>query len=158
MSDFEELLNLFGANTVDFHVESVSVTWSVSGEADDIDERLKMSLRVTTRRRDDELKPFTDRYREGWVTLMPLKGEHKRNDEGQPVIGVLGQCNNELDIRVLISPIYLAGLSSLVARLTGAPITISVWPYKKISEWNGEDWLQVRQCKFIVGCVNVSTT
>jgi hypothetical protein len=156
MSDFEELLNLLGANTVDFRVESVSVTWSVSEQEEAVDERLKVSLRVATEPRNDELKPFTDRYHGGWVTLMPLQGEHKRNDEGQRVIGALGQLNDELSIRVLVNPSYRAGLSTLVARLGGTPIRVSVLPYKKLSEWNGEGWLHVRQCEVTVGSISIS--
>jgi hypothetical protein len=156
MSEFEELLNLLGANTVDFRVESVSVRWSVSEQDKAVDERLQVSLQVTTLPCNDELKPFTDRYRGGSVTLMPLQGEHKRNDEGQHVIGALSQLNNELSIRVLVNPTYLAGLSAVVARSEGAPIRISVWPYKKLAEWNGEGWLHVRQCEVTVGSVSIS--
>jgi hypothetical protein len=155
--DFEELLDLLGANTVDLRGESASVSWSVSEHEGAVNERLQVSLRVMTKPRDDELRPFTNRYREGSVTLMPLKGEHKRNDEGQPVVGVLGQSNDNLTIRVLVSPTYLAGLSALVVRFAGAPITISVWPYKKLSAWNGEGWLHVRHCEIAVGFINIST-
>jgi len=155
--DFEELLDLLGANTVDLRGESVSVRWSVSEHEGAVDERLEMSVRVTTKPRDDELKPFTDRYCEGSVTPMPLKGDHKPNDEGQLVVGALGQSNDNLTIRVLVSPTYLAGLSALVARLAGAPITVSVRPYKKLSEWNGEGWLHLRHCEIAVGSINVPT-
>lgn len=91
MSDFEELLDTFGANSIDFRADSVSITWSVSEQEEAVDERLQMSFQVTMKPRDDELKPFTERYREGRITLMPLKGEHKQNDEGRPVVGALGQ-------------------------------------------------------------------
>jgi len=156
MNDSEGLLDLLGANTVAFRAESISVTWAASEEERAVDERLQISLRVTTEPRDDELKPFTDRFGEGWVTLIALKGEYQHNDDGQPVIGILGRRNDEIIVRVLVSPTYLVGLSATATRFAGAPIRISVWPYKKLSEWNGEDWLHVRHCEVTVGSINLS--
>jgi hypothetical protein len=109
MNDSEGLLDLLGANTVAFRAESISVTWAASEEERAVDERLQISLRVTTEPRDDELKPFTDRFGEGWVTLIALKGEYQHNDDGQPVIGILGRRNDEIIVRVLVSPTYLVG-------------------------------------------------
>ncbi|PYV01116.1 MAG: hypothetical protein DMG26_14265 [Acidobacteria bacterium] len=155
MSDFEDLQDLLGRNTVHLRAESVSVTWTVSAEEGAVDERLEMILRVTTELRDDELKPFTHRYREGWLTLKPLRGEHERNDAGQPVVGVLGQSDEALAIRVLVRPTYLAGLSTLMTRAVGSPIRISVWPFEKLWEWNGEGWLHVRHCEVTVGSISL---
>jgi hypothetical protein len=84
-----------------------------------VDERLQISFGAVTEPRHDELKSFTARYREGWVTLMPLRGEHARDADGQPVVGILGRLDEALTIRVLVQPTYLAGLSTLLARAGG---------------------------------------
>jgi hypothetical protein len=147
--------DLLGRNTIQLRTESVSVTWSVSVEERAVDERLQISFGVVTEPRHDELKSFTARYREGWVTLMPLRGEHARDADGQPVVGILGRLDEALTIRVLVQPTYLAGLSTLLARAGGSPVTISVWPSKKLWEWNSEGWLHIRHCKITAGSISL---
>lgn len=157
MTDLEEHSDPWGNNTLHLRVESVRVTWSVSEDEGDIDERLTMELQITTEPQNDDLKPFTDRYRRGWVTLMSMLGEHERKtDEGQPAVGVLGQLDQMLNIRVEVHPTFLAGLSTLVGRTADAPIRVSVQAYKQLSDWNGEDWLLLRHCAVAVGSINVS--
>jgi len=140
--DFDASQDLLGRNTIHLRAESVSVTWSVYEDDHTVDERMEISFRVATEPAADELKSFTARYREGWVTLKPLLGERERNADGQPAIGIPGRAPGHSDetlaIRVLVQPSYLVGLSMLVARAGGAPVKIAVSPLEKLWEWNGE--------------------
>jgi len=159
-SDHDALQDLLGRNTIHLRAESVSVIWSVSEDERAVDERMEISLRVATEpAMGDELKSFTARYREGFVTLQPLLGERERNAAGQPVIGVLGRAlgysDETLAIRVLVRPTYLVGLSALIARAGGSPVKISVWPSEKLWEWNGEGGLHIRHCQITVGSIRL---
>ena len=77
MNDLEETLDLL--------VESVSVDWSVSEDEGAVEERLQLNCCVVVRPGSEGvLGPFTGRYREGWVTLMPLHGDHARTQRQGP--------------------------------------------------------------------------
>lgn len=157
MSTFEELQDALGRNTVCLHAQSASVTWTVSAEESPVDEQQELIVQTTTELRDDELKLFTQRYREGWVTFMPLHGEYKCNENNQFVVGLLRQSDMTLAIRLLVHTTYLAGLSTILTRPASPPITISVWPYKKLWEWSGEGWLEIRHWEVTVGSINLKT-
>ena len=151
---------MLGRHTIHLRAESVTVTWSVSGDDHTVDERMELSFHAAIEpARGDELKSFTAQYREGWVTLKPLLGERERNADGQPALGVLGRAlgysDETLDIRVLVQPTYLVGLSTLIARAGGASVKIAVWPFEKLWEWNGEGWLHVRHCQITVGSISL---
>lgn len=158
MSDSKELFDLLGRNTLCLRAELVSVVWSASEKDGAVEERLQANCRVTIESRDqsNELRTFADRYHEGTVTLMPLRGEHDRNDKGEPLVGVLFQHDAILAIRILVQPSHLTGLATLVTQAPRAPFRISVWPYRKLWEWNGEGHLDVRYCEIVVGPMTVS--
>jgi hypothetical protein len=147
MSDFDELLDRLsdrlGRNTVSFVVERVFVRWSVSVEQGSVDERLEISLDVSTEPRDDELKSFTDRYLDGSITLMPLHGRHETNDQGRPIVGVLlPQQGDTLSIRILVEPTYLTALATLVSKAAGTRITVKIWPYNTYGSGVGKRLLR----------------
>ena len=109
--------------TLDLLVDSVSVDWSASEDEGAIDERLQLSCQVVVKRQDQKvLGSFTDRYRKGWVTLMPSHGDRARNDKDQPVVGILFQRDEKLCLRILVNPTYLAGLATLIRGHMGPPI------------------------------------
>ena len=70
MNNFEEPHDVFGRNSVCLRAESVSATWMVMAEEGAVDERLELIVQATTELwDDDELKPFTQRYPEGWIEI-----------------------------------------------------------------------------------------
>lgn len=155
MSSFEELHDVLGRNTVHFLATSACITWMVSQEEGKVDERQELIIQATTQPRNNELKEFTHRYQEASVTLMPLYGERKVNEHSQGIVGVLRQIDTKLAIRLLVQPNYLIGLSNLIPKATDFPITISVWPFEKLWEWDGDGFLQIRECEITVGSINL---
>lgn len=155
MSSFEELHDILGRNTVHFLATSASITWMVFQEEGIVDERQELIIQATTKLQNDELKAFTHRYREASITLMPLYGERKLNEDGLGVAGILRRSDTMLAIRLLAQPDYLIGLSSLIPKATDFPITISVWPFDKLWEWDGEGVLLIRECEITIGSINL---
>ena len=142
-----------------FIADRASITWSLSQGKDGVDERLEVSLHVTTEPARGELEAFTKRYKEGHVRLMPLLGEHSPNDEGLIIVGVLGQAYDEKDIlqiRLLVHPQHLATLASLIGQPSNPPVKILLWLHEeKLSEWDGEGWLHVGEAKIFVGPTSI---
>ena len=157
MSDFDKLFDSLGRNTVHFLATSAHVEWTAFQDEGKVNEGQQLIIQTTTEMHDDELKSFTQQYREASITVMPLSGERQVDEEGQGIVGALYQNEMTLFIRLLVHPNYLIGLSNLISNAYHFPVRVSVWPFKKLWEWNGEGHLLIRECKIAIGSINLKS-
>ena len=99
------------------------------------------------------------RYASGYVLVRARPNDEDETDEGRRHVGVLGQHDGRLDIRVLVSAHALTAMASMLSHPAHPPVNL--WldlPRDKLSDWDGNDWIDVVEANLAFGSITCGGT
>lgn len=133
---------------VEFVVTQAEFELSVSQDKSSVTERGDLVMQVRT-----HTDGVARKYPRGEIRLIPFDSQHDRDESGEPIIGAIKCTDGNLRVGILLSR---GAISNLVASGvcattdTGRRFYVALWPSSKMSSWNGDGQLWVKEATFVV--------